>query len=100
MTKTTPELSDATFVVDPRVAHREIEGQTLLLLPGQASIYTLNAAGQLVWRELVKGRRLSQIAATLARRFTLPAAQARADVDRLLRDLQRRAIVHQSPQRR
>jgi hypothetical protein len=91
--KSAPGPSDPAFGVVPGIAHREIEGQTLLLLPGRASIYTLNTAGQVVWRELVKGRRLSQITATLARRFGLPGPQARADVERLLRDLQRRAII-------
>ena len=85
--------SDQGFLVNEEVAHREVEGQLLLLLPDDYSLYTLNESGKLVWTELVEGRPLGEIVASLARRFGIPEAQAREDVLRLLGDLLGRGVV-------
>jgi hypothetical protein len=87
---------DQKFQVNEAVAHREVEGQVLLLLPDDYSLYTLNASGKLVWEELVCQQPFERIVMRVAKRFDIPPEQAREDVHALLADLEARAIVRRA----
>lgn len=82
-----------TYVVNPAVAHREIEGQLLLLLPGEFDLFTLNTTGSMVWRDLVAGRSLDETARAIATRFGISETQAQGDVDRLVTELLAKEII-------
>lgn len=84
------------YTVRSDIAHREIQGRLLLLLPGETRLYTFNETGRLVWQGLLRKRSPAAIAATIARRFDVPLARAERDVRALLADLLRRRIIRRS----
>jgi hypothetical protein len=84
------------YQISQDIAHREIEGQILLLLPGSHYLYTLNESGQLIWEALLKKRKLPRIIADFAKHFGIPAEQAEADVLSFLEDMSSRGIVTSS----
>ena len=75
------------------IAHREIDGRLLLLLPGDSRLYAFNDAGRLVWRAMLRKRSVAQIGATIAKTFGIPVARAERDVRELLADLMRRGAI-------
>lgn len=85
--------NEIRYRVNESVAYREIEGQTLLLLPDQYELYTLNATGQVVWRTLVEGETASIAVARLARRFGISLEQALRDVGLLIQELEAKNIL-------
>jgi len=89
-------VPDQVFLVDEAVAHRVVEGQVLLLLPDEYTLYTLNPSGKLVWEELVKGRPLAAMVARLARAYRIPAQRAEEDVLALLADLEARGVIRRA----
>lgn len=84
---------DERFAVGAGIAHREIEGRLLLLLPDDTRLYSFNESGRLVWLGLLRKRSTASIAATIARKFRLPVASAERDVRDLLKDLLRRKVI-------
>ena len=81
------------FEVSPAIAHREIGGTLMLLLPGDSRLYAFNDTGRLVWRGLLRKRSAASIAATIARTFRIPLPRAERDVHDLLEDLLRRGAI-------
>jgi hypothetical protein len=81
------------FAVSGDVAHREINGRLLLLLPDSNHLYAFNESGRVVWQGLLRQRSPASIAATIARKFGVPAARAERDVSDLLNDLLRRGVI-------
>jgi len=81
------------FAVSPTIAHREINGRVLLLLPRDSNLYAFNEPGRVIWRAVVRKRRTADIAATIAKTFGIPLARAQRDVRDLLDDLLRRGAI-------
>ncbi len=81
------------YVPNEAVAHREVEGQILLLLPGEHDLFTLNASGRLVWLCLIAGASEQDMADALVRQFGVTGEQARADVRSLIDALVAREII-------
>jgi hypothetical protein len=79
------------------VAFRRIEGQSLLLAPGDETLYTLNGTGELVWALLVKGVAARRIVDRVAARYGLARAAAAADVAAFLAQLEARGIARRMP---
>lgn len=75
------------------VAHREIEGQTLLLVGSESGLLTLNATGQFIWRRLVRARDVAAIGRAFQREFGVPADVARRDVALFLDMLEARKLI-------
>lgn len=97
---TAPPLPDGgAYRPSPRIAHREIEGQILLLLPGESELYTFNASAAFIWKGLARRRAPRRIAADLAREFGIDQAQAERDVARFVRDMARKGLL-EKPRRR
>lgn len=74
------------------VVERRIRGEHVLVpimgsLEQLDSIYTLNETAGLVYTRAASGADAPAIAAEIARIYRVTPAQARADVDRVLRDL-------------
>jgi hypothetical protein len=84
---------DERFAVSGDVAHREVNGRLLLLLPDSNHLYAFNDSGRVVWQGLLRQRSATSIAATIARKFGVSAARAERDVRDLLNDLVRRGVI-------
>lgn len=83
----------ARYRIVDGVAHREIEGQTLLLAGSESGLLTLNAAGQFIWRRLVKARDVGAIVRAFQREFGVPADTASRDVATFLDMLESRKLI-------
>jgi hypothetical protein len=88
-----PPRAEERFAVSADIAHREINGRLLLLLPGDSHLYAFNDPGRLIWRAVLRKRSRGQIAATIAKTFRIPLARAERDVGELLADLLRRGAI-------
>jgi len=85
------------FALNPEVAHREIEGQLLLLTPDDDVLYTLNGSGKLAWEMLKRGAGVGQIAARIATTYGISVESAGRDVAEFCEELQRRGILVRRP---
>lgn len=86
--------------VRPEIAHREVEGQVVLLLPDADELFTLNDSAQVVWRKLVAGATVPELGRVLAKHYGIAQATAESDVQALVRELARRRIVARVAPRR
>jgi hypothetical protein len=81
------------------VVARLIEGE-IIIVPLVAGIgdaddelYTLNETGQAIWQRLDGNTTLSRVAADLAKEFSSPAAEIRADVLGFASEMIKRGIL-------
>ena len=84
---------DDTLELNPEVAHREIEGQLLLLTPDDDVLYTLNGTGRLAWEMLLRGAGRGDIAARIAATYGVSLEAADGDLVRFFADLERRGVL-------
>lgn len=77
----------------PAIAHREIEGQILVLLPNDPELRTFNASAAFIWKRLARRTPLPRIVDQLARAFGIDRARAEADVLRFVRDMTRQGLL-------
>jgi hypothetical protein len=87
------ESLDQVFVLNENIAHREIEGQILFLRPDDHFLYTVNASGQFIWREILNKTPLSGIIRSLAVKFGISEEKAEKDVLKFIRELQKKKII-------
>lgn len=85
--------SGAKYRAVENIAHREIEGQTLLLLPNSHVLYTFNESGGFVWKRILKQQSVAKIVADFAREFEIEKERAEADVRKLLCDLLKKGVI-------
>jgi len=81
------------YAINGEVAHREIEGQILILRPDDNFLYTLNGSGRLIWQGIVKKKKLSAIIKNVSKEFGLPEATARQDVLAFVSELEAKGII-------
>jgi len=81
------------FELNPEVAHREIEGQLLLLTPDDDVLYTLNGSGKLAWEMLARGSGAGEIAARIATTYGISVETAARDLGEFCGELERRGIL-------
>ncbi|HYE74591.1 MAG TPA: PqqD family protein [Blastocatellia bacterium] len=84
---------NAKYRAAESIAHREIEGQTLLLLPNSHVLYTFNESGKFVWNRILKKQSVAKIITDFAREFGLEKDRAEADVKKLLRELLKKGVI-------
>lgn len=91
-TRRTPKAGPR-YRVRPTVAHRELEGQILILSADDPALWTMNESGRFIWRRLVKGTAISTIIKAFRREFRIPAEDASRDVVAFLESLEKRRII-------
>ncbi len=75
------------------VVSRMIDGEAVLVHPGQGKVRVLNPVGARLW-ELADGRRdVAALAAALAAEYAVPAERAAADALAFCADLVRRGVM-------
>ena len=82
-----------TFIINPAVASREVDGQILFLLPDDYDIFTLNKTGKWVLQELLANHPRHDLAKGLAARYRLDETQAQRDVDALIQQLLEKRVL-------
>lgn len=81
------------YAINSEVAHREIEGQILILRPDDNFLYTLNGSGRLIWLGIAKKKKLSSIIKSVSKEFGIPDETARLDVLAFVRELEAKGII-------
>jgi hypothetical protein len=83
------------FIPHPDVLFREIDQECVLLDLGSGTYFGLNEVGTRIWNLLRAGRPEDDIVQTIAEEYDSDAGTIRADVRRLLSELEsRKLIVH------
>ena len=81
------------YRVRSSVAHRELEGQILILSADDPDLWTMNESGRFIWRRLLKGAARTTIIEAFRREFGIQADDAVRDVDAFLEALEKRRII-------
>lgn len=77
-----------------RVASRIIEGQALLLDPGVDELQRLNPVGTFVWQLITERKHTREaMLVRVIEEFEVAEAQAAADLDEFLTELEARGLV-------
>ena len=72
---------------NPVLAWREIDGEAVIISPGESVMHELNGTGSFVW-ELLDGRHTpAQIAALLSAEYEVSSETALRDTESLLQEL-------------
>lgn len=76
---------------NPEVLVTDLDGELVLMHPARSEMFSLNASGRLIWQALPRTE--SALADLLAARYSLPSAQAGADVAAVLGALHARDLA-------
>jgi hypothetical protein len=69
------------------VAGEVIESEAVIINLGNGMIYTMDGVGARIWQMIEEGRSLNGISEALASEYSVPAAQALADIKGIAREL-------------
>ena len=70
-----------------QVAWRELDGQVMLVTPGDAMLHLLNDVGSFVWKQLDGPLSTEELAAAVCAEYEVDRDTARADVEQFLSDI-------------
>lgn len=79
------------------IASRLVEGEAVVIHPGENRVFVLNRAAAAAWRLADGTRRASEIAAAVAARFHVPEDDTARDIENLWRDLRERDLLETLP---
>lgn len=82
------------YTINDEIAHREIEGQILILRPDDNFLYTLNGSGRFIWLGIAKKKKLASIIKSVSKEFGIPEDSARRDVMEFVKDLETKGILN------
>jgi predicted transcriptional regulator len=81
------------FIIrNPKLAWREIDGETVIISPEDSQVHELNETASLIWKH-VEGKTLQQLAERVSAEYEISVATARADVDTLVAAWQQKQLV-------
>jgi Coenzyme PQQ synthesis protein D (PqqD) len=87
-------INSATlFRCNPAVIQTEIEGQIVLLHPGDWDYFEFNDSATALWRLLGAPRTFAAIVAALAQEFDVDPDRCAADTAPLLQEMVKKALV-------
>ncbi|GAC1630972.1 MAG: hypothetical protein NVS9B14_02230 [Candidatus Acidiferrum sp.] len=78
---------------NPALAWREIDGETVIISPGESVMHELNDTGSLVWRNIDGHRNAEELAALLVAEYEVTEEIALADTLSLLEELSTRKLL-------
>lgn len=82
---------------NPEIAWRRVDGDVLVVDPGQAQIRQLNATAAAVWEALESPRSIDELVEAVCARFDTTPQVARPDVESFLGELRERDLVTEVP---
>ena len=95
----TQMVPDAVYAVSDVVIAREIEDEIILiplpsdLLDQEKGLYTINPAGQAIWRRLDGVNRLKDIVKDLSAEYNIPTGQMEKDVHAFVKEMLKRKLL-------
>ncbi|MEB3197254.1 MAG: PqqD family protein [Candidatus Sericytochromatia bacterium] len=79
--------------LNPRIAARVVNGETLILTPHDSVLHTLNQVGTRVWELLSECGSAREVAARLAEEYEVAQEEAETDVLALLQEFLDKQIL-------
>lgn len=86
-----PSLNPSSFVRNPDVAWRVIEGEAVLVHNRKGEVTVLNSVGALVWESIDRGVEAAVL--EVRGRYDVPDAEARADVAAFVTQLEAAGLL-------
>jgi len=81
------------FIVrNPKLAWREIDGETVIISPEDSLVHELNETASLIWKH-AEGKTLQEVAERVSAEYEISVEAARADVDALVTAWQQMQLV-------
>ncbi len=78
---------------NPALAWREIDGETVIISPGDSVMHELNDTGSFIWKHVDGQRTAAEIAALLRSEYIVTSEIALADTEALLEELAGQRLV-------
>jgi hypothetical protein len=85
-----------TVTRNPKLAWREIDGETVIISPEDSHVHELNETASLVWKH-AEGQTLDQLAQRISAEYEVSRETARADLEELLTALGEKQLVFVVP---
>jgi hypothetical protein len=85
-----------TIARNPKLAWREIDGETVIISPEDSQVHELNETASLVWKH-AEGQTLDQLAQRISAEYEVSRETARADLEELLAALGEKQLVFVAP---
>ena len=86
-------MSEKRYVVRDEVLAAHLEGEAVLLHMLTKDYFRLNATAACAWKGLERGLDREALVAELVTQFEVEPAEAAAELDRLLGELERRRLI-------
>ena len=83
----------ALWQKNPILAWREIDGEIVIVSPGDSVLHELNETGSFIWKQLDGRRQSAEIAAGLAAEYDVKPEEALRDIEALLGELASRQLL-------
>jgi hypothetical protein len=81
------------FVIrNPKLAWREIDGETVIISPEDSLVHELNETASLIWKH-AEGKTLQEIAERVSAEYEVSLEAVRADIDELVTALEQKQLV-------
>lgn len=77
--------------------HQTIDGETLIVVPKERLTHHLNASASFVWSLLADPRGFDELADLLEAEFEADRARIRADLKKVLAQMERKGILERAP---
>ena len=77
---------------NPRLAWREIGGETVIISPEDSQVHELNETASLIWKH-AEGKKLQEVAERVSSVYEISVEAARADIDALVTAWQQKQLV-------
>jgi hypothetical protein len=87
------DRSMSRFIIrNPKLAWREIDGETVIISPEDSHVHELNETASLIWKH-AEGKTLQEVAERVSAEYEISVEAARADVDALVTAWQQKQLV-------
>jgi hypothetical protein len=77
---------------NPKLAWREIDGETVIISPEDSQVHELNETASLIWKH-AEGKTLQEVAERVSAVYEISVEAARADIDALVTTWQQKQLV-------
>jgi hypothetical protein len=88
-----PDEARTYALNEAEVVAKVIDGEVIMIRLADGTFYTMDGVGAEVWSLLERRHETVAIGDALANRYAIPADQARADVERLVRELREELLI-------
>lgn len=82
---------------EPGVIADVIDGEAVIMNLERGSYYGLDQVGADIWRSILAGRSTEEIADAISERLTVPRERARADIERVTRQMLEEDLIVATP---